>query len=99
MQFHDKPITGQHHPHTELRTNEFWVGTYHGRHDGRPATVTATRDDTRPEPFAWTCTCGASRSFATEDGVDRTAWRHTHPTLFDQLKQKAARLLRTRSSR
>ncbi|MFF8035893.1 hypothetical protein [Streptomyces sp. NPDC016626] len=61
----------------ELHTTEFWVGTYHGRHDGRPATVTATRDDTRPEPFAWTCTCGASRSFATEDGVDRTAWRHT----------------------
>lgn len=80
-------------------TNALWVGTYHGRHDGGPVTVTATRDDTRPEPFAWTCTCGASRSFPTEDGVDRTAWRHTHPTLFDQLKQKAARLLGTRSTR
>ncbi|WP_318275215.1 hypothetical protein [Streptomyces pharetrae] len=49
----------------ELQTTEFWVGTYHGRHDGCPATVTATRDDTRPEPFAWTCTCGASRCFAS----------------------------------
>ncbi|MEU5632128.1 hypothetical protein ACH47C_23460 [Streptomyces rishiriensis] len=74
------------------QTNEFRVGTYHGR----PVTVTSTRDDTRPEPYAWTCTCGASQTFPTEDGVDRTAWRHTHPTLLDRLRQKAARLLRTR---
>ncbi|BAC75338.1 hypothetical protein AQJ43_36445 [Streptomyces avermitilis] len=79
-----------------LQTNEFWVGTYHGRHDGRLVKVTATRDDTRLEPYAWTCTCGASQTFPTEDGVDRTAWRHTHPTLWDRLRQKAALLLRTR---
>ncbi|MFK0120786.1 hypothetical protein [Streptomyces sp. NPDC090994] len=79
----------------KLETNEFWVGTYHGRHDSRTVTVTVTRDDSCPKPFAWTCTCGASRSFPTEDGVDRTAWRHTHPTLFDQLRHKAARLLRS----
>ncbi|MFE1884164.1 hypothetical protein [Streptomyces diastatochromogenes] len=47
----------------KLQQKEFWGGTYHGRHDGTQAKVTATRDDTRPEPFAWTCTCGASQSF------------------------------------
>ncbi|MEV4872866.1 hypothetical protein [Streptomyces syringium] len=79
--------------------NEVWVGTYHGRHDGTPVTVTATRDDTRPEPYAWTCTCGASETFPTEYGIDRSAWRHTHPTLWDHLLHKAARLLRTRNTR
>ncbi|MDQ1051939.1 hypothetical protein [Streptomyces sp. V4I2] len=64
-------------------------------HHTRPSEETP-RDDTRPEPFACTCTCGASQTFPTEDGVDRTAWRHTHPTFRDQLRQKAARLLRTR---
>ncbi|MDX2999790.1 hypothetical protein [Streptomyces scabiei] len=80
----------------QLEETEFWVGTFHGSHDGRPAKVTATRDDTRPEPYAWTCTCGASQTFPTEDGVWPTAWRHTHPTRLDRLRQKAARLLRTR---
>ncbi|MER7577475.1 hypothetical protein [Streptomyces sp. NPDC126514] len=73
-----------------------WVGTFHGNHNGHPAKVTATRDDTRPEPYVWACTCGATRRLPTEDGVERTAWRHTHPTFWDHLKQKAARLLSTR---
>lgn len=37
-----KPLLGQ---------TEFWVGTFHGSHDGLPAKVTAARDDTRPEPY------------------------------------------------
>ncbi|MCW8101752.1 hypothetical protein [Streptomyces tauricus] len=79
-----------------LNPSEFWTGTYHGRHHGTQVTVTATRDDTRPEPYAWTCTCGASRTFPTQDSVDRAAWRHTHPTLRDQLRQRITRLLSTR---
>lgn len=79
----------------QLKETEFWVGTFHGSHNGTTATVTATRDDTRPEPYAWTCTCGASHSFPTEDGVWPTAWRHTHPTLFDRLRSWAARRFRT----
>ncbi|MEV5567931.1 hypothetical protein AB0L54_34515 [Streptomyces sp. NPDC052196] len=74
---------------------EFWVGTFHGSHDGTPAEVTATRDDTRPEPYVWTCTCGASHSFPTEHDVWPTAWRHTHPTRFDRLRSWAARRFRT----
>ncbi|TVZ90457.1 hypothetical protein [Streptomyces sp. BK340] len=76
---------------------QFWVGTYHGRHDGTQVTVTATRDDTRPEPYAWACTCGASQSFPTQYGLDRSAWRHTHPTRWDQLRQWVAKLLRIRT--
>ncbi|MEL5957334.1 hypothetical protein AADR41_21650 [Streptomyces sp. CLV115] len=34
-----------------------WIGACHGRHNGTRATVTATRDDTGPEPYACTCTC------------------------------------------
>ncbi|MGW6876214.1 hypothetical protein [Streptomyces xanthophaeus] len=83
----------------KLDKNELWAGTFHGRHDGAPAKVTATRDDTRPEPYAWTCTCGASRSFPTKDDVFDTAWRHTHPTRLDRLRQWATRLLRTRHTR
>ncbi|MFG3157991.1 hypothetical protein ACGF7W_38830 [Streptomyces sp. NPDC048219] len=79
----------------QLEQTEFWVGAFHGSHDGTTATVTATRDDTRPQPFVWTCTCGASRSFPTEQGVWPTAWRHTHPTRFDRLWSWAARRLRT----
>ncbi|MCZ1012672.1 hypothetical protein [Streptomyces lydicus] len=85
------------------QVNEFWVGTFHGSHDSLPAKVTATRDDTPDEPYAWTCNCGASQSFPTEHGVLPTAWRHTHPTRLDQLRQRAdglrqsiARLRRTR---
>ncbi|MFF4534094.1 hypothetical protein ACFY1P_33095 [Streptomyces sp. NPDC001407] len=76
-----------------------WVGTFHGSHDGLPAKVTATHDETCSEPYAWTCTCGASQSFPTEHGVFPTAWRHTHPTRFDQLRQWAARRFRTRTTR
>lgn len=32
-----------------------WIGTCHGRHNGTRATVTATRDDTSPEPYACAC--------------------------------------------
>ncbi|MEV0981962.1 hypothetical protein [Streptomyces sp. NPDC049915] len=74
-------------------------GTSHGSHDGLPAKVTATRDGTRPEPYAWTGTCGASRSFPTEPDVFPTAWRHTHPTRFDRLRTRAARLLTDRTAR
>lgn len=85
---------------------EFWVGTFHGSHAGLPAKVTATHDDTRPEPYVWTCTCGASQSFRTKHDLFPTAWRHTHPTRsdqlrqwVDQLRQRAARRLRTRCTR
>ncbi|MGW2425561.1 hypothetical protein ACWC0C_41050 [Streptomyces sp. NPDC001709] len=81
------------------QTNEFWVGTYHGRHDARPAKVTATCDDTLPEPYAWTCTCGASHRFTTVHDCDRSALRHAYPTRLDRLWQWAARLFRTRSAR
>ncbi|MEU8550534.1 hypothetical protein AB0C81_26735 [Streptomyces roseoverticillatus] len=83
----------------KLQKNEFWVGTFHGRHDGTQATVTATRDDARLEPYVWTCTCGASQSFPTQYGLDSSAWRHTHPTRFDQLRQWATRRFRTRTTR
>ncbi|GGX53025.1 hypothetical protein [Streptomyces noursei] len=79
-------------------TNEVWVGTYHGRHDFTQATVTATRDDTHREPYAWTCTCGDFQRFSTQYGMDRSAWRHTHPTRVDQLRQWAARLFQTRNT-
>ncbi|CCK32929.1 hypothetical protein BN159_p51 (plasmid) [Streptomyces davaonensis JCM 4913] len=79
----------------KLQENEFWVATFHGSHDGTTAKVIATRDDTRPEPYVWTCTCGVSRSFLTEHGVFPTAWRHTHPTRFDRLRSWAARRFRT----
>ncbi|GGP80426.1 hypothetical protein [Streptomyces melanogenes] len=75
----------------QLEQAEFWVGTFHGSHDGTKAKVTATRDDTRPEPYIWTCTCGASRSVPTEHGVFDTAWRHTHPTRLDRLWSWARR--------
>ncbi|MEU6603405.1 hypothetical protein [Streptomyces flaveolus] len=84
---------------THLEQTEFWVGTFHGSHGGLPAKVTATRDDTRPEPYAWTCRCGASRSFPTEHGVFPTAWRHTHPTRFDRLRSWATCLLTARTAR
>ncbi|WP_329391523.1 hypothetical protein OG625_39970 (plasmid) [Streptomyces sp. NBC_01351] len=79
--------------------NQLWIGTYHGRHDGTQVTVTATRDDTLLEPYAWTCTCGATRSFAVDHGLARSAWRHTHPTLVDRLRPWVARLRRTRRTR
>ncbi|MFJ3714027.1 MULTISPECIES: hypothetical protein [unclassified Streptomyces] len=71
--------------------NEFWIGTYHGRHDGTQVVLTTTRNDTRTEPYTWTCTCGTSRGFAAAYALDRSAWRHTHPTLLDRLQQRAAR--------
>ncbi|MFF3558291.1 hypothetical protein ACFYXL_33310 [Streptomyces tsukubensis] len=70
---------------------DFWVGTFHGSHDGTKAKVTATHDDNRPEPYVWTCTCGVVRSFPTEHDVWPTAWRHTHPTGFDRLRSWARR--------
>ncbi|GGZ89741.1 hypothetical protein GCM10010371_57030 [Streptomyces subrutilus] len=79
----------------QLEQTEFWVGTFHGSHDGTQAKVTATCDDTRPEPYAWTCTCGASRSFPTGNGVWTTAWQHTHPTHLVRLRSWAARRIRT----
>lgn len=81
-----------------MANDELWVGTYHGHHDGAPATATATRDDTRPEPYAWTCTCGAFRNFPTEHGLARSAWQHTHPTLRTRMRQWAVRRLRTRTT-
>ncbi len=83
----------------QLKENEYRFGTFHGRHDGAPAKVTAVRDDTRPEPYFWQCSCGATRSFPTEDGVFATAWRHTHPTRLDRLRQWTTRRLRTRRAR
>ncbi|MEV7471526.1 hypothetical protein AB0O20_34280 [Streptomyces kronopolitis] len=82
----------------QLPKTEFWVSTFHGSHDGLPAKVTATRDDTRPEPYVWTCTCGASRSFPTEHDVFPTAGRHTHPTRLDRLRSWTARLLTARTT-
>ncbi|WP_405748163.1 hypothetical protein OG422_31215 (plasmid) [Streptomyces sp. NBC_01525] len=78
---------------------ELWVGTCHGSHDGHPATVTVTRDAALPEPYGWTCTCGESRRCPTEVGVSSAAWRHTHPTRLDRLRQRAARRFSTRTTR
>ncbi|MGW6841311.1 hypothetical protein [Streptomyces sp. NPDC054958] len=76
--------------------NQLWIGTYHGRHNGTQVAVIATHDDSRTEPYAWTCTCGASRSFAAQHGLARSAWRHTHPTLLDRLRQRVDRLRQCR---
>ncbi|WP_326708128.1 hypothetical protein OG758_47520 [Streptomyces sp. NBC_01474] len=54
---------------------------------------------TPPEPYDWTCTCGAAQSLPTTHGVFPTAWRHTHPTRFDQLRHWAARRFPTRTTR
>ncbi|CAM5293371.1 hypothetical protein GCM10010329_80700 [Streptomyces spiroverticillatus] len=78
---------------------QFWIGTYHGRHDGTQAKATATRDDTRPEPYAWACICGASRAFADRHEMDLSAWRHTHPTRLDRMRQHRARRWRARQAR
>ncbi|MER6445473.1 hypothetical protein [Streptomyces venezuelae] len=86
-------------PRPRLNKSEFLVGTFHGRHDGAPVEVTSTRDDTRPEPYTWTCTCGVTRSFPTDDAVFATAWRHTHPMPVDRLRQWAARWMRHRTAR
>jgi hypothetical protein len=83
----------------QLQMTEFWVGTFHGSHDGLPAKVTAARDDTRDEPYVWTCTCGASRSLPTEHDMWPTAWRYTHPTRLDRLRSWAARLFSARTAR
>ncbi|MDX2565029.1 hypothetical protein PV371_35995 [Streptomyces sp. TX20-6-3] len=83
----------------QLKDTEFRIGTFHGRHDGAPVKITAVRDDTRPEPYFWRCSCGAGRSFPTEEGVFPSAWRHTHPTRLDRLRQWTARRLRTRRAR
>ncbi|MFE5596278.1 hypothetical protein [Streptomyces sp. NPDC056549] len=47
----------------------------------------------------WLCSCGATRSFPTEDGVFPSTLRHTHPTHMDQLPQRTTRRLRTRRAR
>ncbi|MFD8023494.1 hypothetical protein ACFV6G_24100 [Streptomyces lavendulae] len=78
--------------------SEFWVGTFHGRHNGVLAKVTATCNDARPEPYIWTCTCGETQTFLTKDPVFPTAWRHTHPTPVDRLRHWATRLLHTRAA-
>jgi hypothetical protein len=52
-----------------------------------------------PEPYDWTFTCGAAQSFPTKHGVFSTAWRHTHPTRFDQLRHWDARRFPTRTTR
>ncbi|MFE6743868.1 hypothetical protein [Streptomyces tubercidicus] len=79
-------------PQEEPAPDSLWIGTYHGSHDGEPATVTTTRDDEQPQPYGWECTCGASQRFPDPYGLDRAAWRHTHPTLWDRLRQRTARL-------
>ncbi|MGR8012250.1 hypothetical protein [Streptomyces hypolithicus] len=84
--------------------NQLWIGTYHGRHDDTKAKITATRDDdtgddARPEPYAWACTCGATRAFATGYDLHISAWRHTHPTRLDRMRQRAARYRRALRSR
>ncbi|MFE9137815.1 hypothetical protein [Streptomyces sp. NPDC007355] len=81
----------------QVKENELRFATFHGRHDGALAKVTAVRDDTRSEPYLWVCTCGTSRSFLTEDGVFATAWRHTHPNRVDRLRQWATRRLQFRA--
>ncbi|MFE1579294.1 hypothetical protein [Streptomyces fradiae] len=83
----------------QMKDTELRIGTFHGRHDGAPVKVTSVRDDTRHDPYFWLCSCGATRSFPTEDGVFPSAWRHAHPTRLDRLRQWATRLLRTRRAR
>ncbi|MFH8410444.1 NUDIX domain-containing protein [Streptomyces sp. NPDC018019] len=56
-----------------------WVGTYRGHHGGTPVVVTVTRSDTAALPYGWECSCGIAQRFPAEDGVGRSAWRHTHP--------------------
>ncbi|MEU5836354.1 hypothetical protein ABZ820_22170 [Streptomyces diacarni] len=69
-----------------------WVGTYHGAHDGDRVIVTTTRDDAQPRPYGLECTCGLSQRHTDPVALDRFAWRHTHPTLWDRWKQKIRRL-------
>ncbi|MFJ3728514.1 hypothetical protein ACIPYQ_38930 [Streptomyces sp. NPDC090045] len=75
---------------------QLWVGTYHGAHDGQRVVVTTTRNDEQDLPYGLQCTCGLTRRFTDPVGMDRAAWRHTHPTLWDRYKQRLRRLPRTR---
>ncbi|WP_405393530.1 hypothetical protein OG596_39060 (plasmid) [Streptomyces sp. NBC_01102] len=74
---------------------QLWVGTYHGAHDGERVVVTTTRDGTQPIPYGLECTCGFSQRHTDPVALDRVAWRHTHPTLWDRWKRKARRLRRS----
>ncbi|MFJ9380368.1 hypothetical protein [Streptomyces sp. NPDC101455] len=58
---------------------EMWVGTFHGNHDDTRVVVTATRNDSHPLPYGWSCPCGIAQRFPTEHGLWDSAWRHVHP--------------------
>ncbi|MCE0446814.1 hypothetical protein LT493_26150 [Streptomyces tricolor] len=83
----------------DRHTVEGWTCTYHGLHDGTKVTIKAARDDTHPEPYGWTCTCGVSHRSSSYYDCDRSALRHAYPTLLDRLRQWAARQFRTRRAR
>jgi hypothetical protein len=55
------------------------IATYHGHHDGTSVVATATHTASAPLPYGWECSCGIGQRFPSEYGVDRSAWRHTHP--------------------
>ncbi|WP_093804136.1 hypothetical protein [Streptomyces sp. Wb2n-11] len=77
-----------------MRT-QLWVGTYHGTHNRDRVVVTTTRDDEQDLPYRLECTCGFSQRYADPVRLDRTAWRHTHPALWDRWKKKIPGLRRT----
>jgi len=68
-------------------------GIHYGRHDGARVTATATRDDSQTLPYGWQCTCGASQRFPSEYDLERSAFRHTHPTRWDRCTAALRRIL------
>ncbi|MER6916708.1 hypothetical protein ABT354_34080 [Streptomyces sp. NPDC000594] len=86
---------GQALAYPEPSAAPLWVGTYHGSHDGERAVVTTTRDGTQSTTYGLECTCGFSQRHSDPVTLDRAAWRHTHPTLWDRWKRKARGLRRS----
>ncbi|MGW3563584.1 hypothetical protein ACWDSL_06730 [Streptomyces sp. NPDC000941] len=64
------------------------IAIYYGHHDGERVTVTATQDDSQALPYAWRCTCGVSKRFATEYDLEVSGWRHAHPTRWKSLTRR-----------
>ncbi|MFZ3476039.1 hypothetical protein ACODT4_44415 [Streptomyces sp. 2.9] len=64
----DRPVS----PHLE-------IGVVHGRHDGKPVLVTATRRDDPSLPYGWSCSCGIAQRVSSRPDLENSAWRHAHP--------------------
>ncbi|MGW5679055.1 hypothetical protein ACWEV4_28925 [Streptomyces sp. NPDC003860] len=94
------PLAPPDDPNGTAMLTQLWVGTYHGTHDGDRVVVTTTRDDTRPlAPYGLNCTCGLTERHTDPVTLDRSAWRHTHPTLRDRMRRRLLSYLPARPTR